>query len=175
MIKAPPTAKKKKIAIFIDAANILYSQQTLGWEIDYKKFLSFFKKGFQLVCANFYSGKISKNARQNKFFKKMESLGYKVITKEVKWIRDKNGKILKGKGNLDIELAIDLTQSIDLYDTLILASGDSDFEPAVSFARQKGKTVFVVSSRGHVSKELIKAAHQYIPMEKLKMYIKRGG
>jgi len=28
---------KGKVAVFIDAANILYSQQTLGWRIDYQK------------------------------------------------------------------------------------------------------------------------------------------
>lgn len=166
---------KGRVAVFIDAANILYSQQTLKWNIDYKKLINYFKKSTKLVSAYFYSGKISKNIKQAKFFKKMQSFGYVVITKEVKWIRDKNGKILKGKGNLDIELALDLTHSADSYETAILMSGDSDFEPAVSFVKKKGKRVIVISARGHVSRELIKSAHKYIPFEKLKdVFIKEA-
>lgn len=159
---------KGRVAVFIDAANILYSQQTLKWNIDYKKLINYFKKNTKLVSAHFYSGKISKNNKQTGFFKKMQSFGYIVVTKEVKWIRDKNGKILKGKGNLDIELALDLTHSADSYETAILMSGDSDFETAISFVKNKGKRVIVMSARGHISRELIKSAYKYIPFEKLK-------
>lgn len=159
---------KGRVAVFIDAANILYSQQTLKWNIDYKKLINYFKKNTKLVSAYFYSGKISKNNKQAKFFKKMQSFGYVVVTKEVKWIKDKNGKILKGKGNLDIELALDLTHSASSYETAILMSGDSDFETAISFVKNKGKRVIVMSARGHISKELIKAAYKYIPFETLR-------
>lgn len=161
------------MAVFIDAANILYSQQTLGWEIDYEKLINYFKKNTRLISAHFYSGVVSKNIKQEKFFRKMRSFGYKVTTKEVKWIRDKNGKILKGKGNLDIELALDLTQDMTHYKTAVLISGDSDFEPAVRFIKRKGKKVLVVSSRGHIAKELIRAADKYIPLEALKTELKR--
>ena len=160
--------------MFIDAANILYSQQTLGWEIDYKKLIEYFKKNTELVCANFYSGKDSRNSKQESFFKKMASFGYQVTTKEVKWIRDRNTKVLKGKGNLDIELALDVVQSMDKYDTLVLLSGDSDFEPVVSLVKRNGKKVLVLSTRGHVSKELARAADKYIPLETLKREVKRG-
>ena len=35
---------KKRVSLFVDAANILYSQQSLGWKIDYKKLIKYFKK-----------------------------------------------------------------------------------------------------------------------------------
>lgn len=160
--------------MFIDAANILYSQQTLGWDIDYKKLIQYFKKNTKLVTANFYSGRNSTNDKQTSFFKKMESFGYKVTTKEVKWIRDRNTKILRGKGNLDIELALDVVQSMKTYDTLVLLSGDSDFEPVVNLAKSNKKKVLVLSTRGHISKELARSADKYIPLEVLKVQIKRG-
>lgn len=164
---------KGKIAVFIDAANILYSQQTLGWEVDYKKLIAYFKKNGEFVNAYFYSGKISKNQKQEKFFLKMQQLGYIVKTKEVKWIRDRGGKILKGKGNLDIELALDIAQTLASYDTLALLSGDSDFEVVIDLVKRSNKRVIVISSRGHVSKELIKSAYKYIPLETLKGELKR--
>jgi len=35
---------KGKTAVFIDAANIYFSQKTLGWRIDFKKLLDYFRK-----------------------------------------------------------------------------------------------------------------------------------
>ena len=34
---------KGRVYVFVDAANILYSQQSLGWRVDYKKLLEYFK------------------------------------------------------------------------------------------------------------------------------------
>ena len=164
---------KKKVSLFIDAANILYSQQSLGWRIDYRKLKKYFEDKASLKKAFFYSGKISENKKQDKFFKLMEKFGYLVKTKEVKWIKDHNGKILKGKGNLDVELALDLTHTAGDFDTAILLSGDSDFAPAVSFIKSLGKTVIVISSRNHISRELINVANLYLPFDKLKKYIRR--
>lgn len=164
---------KKKVSVFIDAANILYSQQSLGWKIDYKKLIKYFKKKTNLVEAYFYSGKVTSNQKQSKFFELMEKFGYKVKTKEVKWIKDSKGKILKGKGNLDIELALDLTHTTSNYDIALIFSGDSDFAPAIDFIRNLGKRVIVISTRGHISKELIQTSNLYLSFDKLEKYIKR--
>ncbi|MEX1052308.1 MAG: NYN domain-containing protein [Patescibacteria group bacterium] len=165
---------KKRVSLFIDAANILYSQQSLGWRIDYRKLKKYFKDNASLKKAYFYSGKISGNNKQENFFKLMKKFGYLVKTKEVKWIKDSNGKILKGKGNLDVELALDLTHTASDFDTAILLSGDSDFASAVSFIKSLGKIVIVISSRNHISRELINVADLYLPFDKLKKYIKRS-
>lgn len=164
---------KRRTSIFIDAANILYSQQSLGWKIDYKKLIKYFKKRTNLIEAYFYSGKITSNKKQSKFFELMEKFGYKVKTKEVKWIKDSKGKILKGKGNLDIELALDLTHTTENYDIAIIFSGDSDFAPAIDFIKNLEKIVIVISTRGHISKELIQTSNLYLSFDKLEEYIKR--
>lgn len=160
-----------RVAVYIDAANILYSQQTLGWQVDYKKLIEYFETEINLVSANFYSGRISQKSAQNKFFAKMESFGYRITTKEVKWIKDRGNKVLKGKGNLDIELAIDMSQGVDSYDWAILFSGDSDFAPLVKFVQSRGKKVVVISTKYHISKELAEAADKYINLKKLKEFI----
>ena len=103
----------------------------------------------------------------------MRKFGYNVVTKEVKWIRDKNGKILKGKGNLDIELALDLTHKATEYDIAFLLSGDSDFAPAISFVKRIKKKVIVISTRHHVAKELVETANLFLPFDHLKKEIIR--
>lgn len=165
--------KNSKISLFIDVSNIYYSQQTLGWKIDYQKVFGYFKTHTNLVSAYFYSGVVSKDAKQQKFFSKMEQFGFIVKTKEVKWIRDKNSKTLKGKGNLDIELALDMSHTTKKYATAVLFSGDSDFTPVVEFVQKKRKKVIVFSSRGHISKELARAADLYIPFELMKEEFER--
>ena len=166
-------SQKDRIAIFIDAANIFYSHRTLGWKVDYDKFLIYWRKQGKITGAYFYSAVISTQKEQLKFFKKVEDIGYKVITREVKIIRDKRNQKVVQKGNFDVKLAIDLVLKAKEFDTAVLASGDSDFEPAVEYLRSVKKKVIVVSARGHIARELIQKANMYIPLEKLKDEIMR--
>ena len=45
-----------KAAVFIDAANVIYSQRTLKWQIDFKKLMDYFKNNYQLDHVYFYFG-----------------------------------------------------------------------------------------------------------------------
>lgn len=171
MIKAQK--KKKRVAIFIDAANIFYSTRTLGWKLDYEKFLSFWGKQGKISGAYFYTAVISTNKKQLKFFKALKSIGFDVITREVKIIHDRKNRKMVQKGNFDVKMAIDIVLKANEFDIAVLASGDSDFEPVVDYLRKLQKKVIVVSSRGHVARELIKRANEYLPLEKIKEEVKK--
>jgi len=157
---------KGKVAVFIDAANILYSQQTLGWRIDYQKLRDYLQSQAKILGIFYYTGKVGALEKQIKFIKKLERLGLSVVSKEVKFIKIDGGKLLP-KGNLDVELALDAFRLADDYDTLLLFSGDSDFGYLLDLLKHKGKKVLVVSTRGHISKELLERA-KYIDLRKLK-------
>lgn len=165
--------KKERISIFIDAANIFYSQKSLGWRVDYKKFLSYWRSRGRITGVYFYTAVISTKKEQLKFFEALEKIGYTVITREVKVIHDRKNKKMVQKGNFDVKLAIDIVLRAKEFDVAILASGDSDFEPVVEYLRSVKKKVIVVSARGHVARELIRRANQYMPLEKLKKEIMR--
>ena len=77
------------------------------------------------------------------------------------------------KANFDVEIALDAREFVNSYDTLVLFSGDSDFDYLVKMLRERGKRVIVVSSRHHISKELIKSCNKYIDLKKLKLHIER--
>ena len=164
---------KKRIALFIDAANIFYSQKTLGWKIDYEKFLVYWQKKGRISGVYFYTAVISTNKRQLGFFQALKKIGYTIITREVKIIHDKKNKKRVKKGNFDVKLAIDLVIKAKEFDIAVLASGDSDFEPVVEYLRSIKKNVIVVSARGHIAKELVRKANKYVPLEKLKRDIMR--
>jgi len=148
---------KGRTAVFIDAANIFYSEQTLGWRIDYERLADYLRKELSLTGLYYYTGIIEKNEKQRAFLHKLESFGYAVTAKEVKFIRLHSGSFTS-KGSLDVELALDAYMRHDQYDSLVLFSGDSDFAYLLDVLKKKGKRVVVVSTRGHISKELISRA-----------------
>lgn len=164
--------KSTKAAVFIDAANVIYSQRTLKWQIDFRKLMLYFKTNYQLDNVYFYFAYLKDDKKQQSFFNKLKHWGYKIRTKEVKLIRQSDGTILK-KGNLDVELTIDAVKDLQFYSTAILMSGDSDFHALVKYWQYKGKKVIVISSKGHVSFELLKAADKYINFNKLRDFVER--
>lgn len=155
-----------RTAVFIDAANILYSQHSLGWKVDYKKLIQYFKNNSKLVFAGFYYSTKAGDDSQDRFFSMLKDRGYTIRTKPIKYIKTLKGTILKG--NLDVELAFDILSMKNKFKTCVLLSGDSDFEVIVGYLRSLKKKVIVLSTKGHVSIELIKNCDKYIDLKKLK-------
>jgi len=161
---------KGKVYVFIDAENVFYSQQTLGWKLSYEKLMSYFKKecGGDIKCF-VYSGRDENNTKQSKFLDMLEINGYIVRTKVIKKIKNHEGGY-HWKNNLDIELAFEMDDTKDKYDTAVLISGDSDFATPIDRIKKMRKRIIVMSTRGHISKELLERA-KYIDLRKLKAEI----
>lgn len=160
---------KGRVFVFVDAANILYSQQTLHWRVDYEKLKEYFGKERDLKEIYFYTGRVGENHKQNSFIQKLEKIGYIVKAKEVKRIKVSKSNY-EWKGNLDVELTIDVLGNINNFDTLILMSGDSGFAPLLDAVKARHKRVLVMSTKGHVAKELLERA-KYVNLKKLKDWI----
>lgn len=161
---------KGKVNVFIDAENLFYSQRTLGWRVSYEKLISYFKQecGEETRCF-VYKGVDENNTGQKKFLDMLDINGYILRTKTVKVIKNPDGKN-KWKGNLDIELALEMIGLKDKYDTAVLISGDSDFAIVLDQLKQAKKNVIVMSTRGRAAKELLERA-KYIDLRKLKNQI----
>jgi uncharacterized LabA/DUF88 family protein len=71
--------------------------------------------------------------------------GYTVVTKPAKEFTDSTGR-RKIKGNMDLELAVDVMELADHIDHVVLFSGDGDFRPVVESVQKKGVRVTVVST-----------------------------
>jgi len=169
---------KGKVSVFIDASNIYHSYKRLKWKIDFRKFLDYLKQELNLQEIYYYTARDLSCNQQTKFLTFLERVGYKVRSKKVKFIKNKNkdkNTARDGfyKGNLDVELTIDVLETKSRYDTLILISGDSDFEPLLRLMKRKyKKRCLVIATKYNISIELIKCA-KYINLNKLKEYIKK--
>jgi len=156
---------KGKVTVFIDAENLFYTQRTLGWRVSYESLIAYFKRecGKETKCF-LYTGVDDLNRGQHKFLDMLDINGYIVRTKTIKKIRTSNG--YKWKNNLDIELAIEMFTLASKYDTAILVSGDSDFAAPIRYIKEQGKRIIVLSTRGHISRELLELA-KYVDIKKL--------
>ena len=145
-----------RIAIFIDGSNILYTLKNLGWYIDWIKVRDYYARKHNLVSANFYRAyHIPPTDEEKGFSKFLATSGFALVEKQLKEIYDhKTGKTHL-KGNLDIELVVDVMASSHLFDIMVLFSGDSDFVPMIRSLKSKGKIVKVVSSQGSSAIELL--------------------
>ena len=161
-----------KTAVFIDSSNIYFAQKSLNWRIDFKKLLEYFKSQVDLTSAYFYTAYDSSSRKQRKFLDFLEMIGFIVSTKKVKFIKDNSFK--EGgfhKGNLDVELTIDAVYNAESYVNAVIVSGDSDFEALIKFLKAQRKRCLVISTKGHVSIELLRQA-KFIDIKKLQVFIK---
>jgi uncharacterized LabA/DUF88 family protein len=83
------------------------------------------------------------------------------------------------KGNMDIELAIDVMEMAEQVDHVVIFSGDGDFRKLVEAVQRKGKRVSVVSTvrtqPPMAADELRRQADNFIELEELKPQIAREG
>ena len=162
---------KGKTAVFIDATNIYFSQRELNWQVDFVRLMQYLKNETELWKVYFYTAYDPTYTKQKKFIDFLEIAGYIVRTKNVKFIKDKQGGGFH-KGNLDVELTIDVVHNRDKFDSFLLFSGDSDFEALIKYLRNFHKRCLVFSIKDHVSIELLRQA-KFIDIKKLERFISK--
>ena len=145
-----------RVSVFLDGANFFYMQRDrLHWWADPKKILDYIgtQKG-EIVDAFYYIGvDAPPEAKQEAYLKILPNIGYTLVTKTLKniWMGDGN---FKQKANLDIEIVLDMFNTIDSYDMAVLISGDGDFDRPLQLLRARGKRFVVMSTQGMVAEEL---------------------
>jgi uncharacterized LabA/DUF88 family protein len=148
--------KRERAAVFIDGANLFFTQRHLGWLIDFSRLISFFLTRYAAVQAHYYvpaTEPVSEEAAA--FTRVLKAHGFRVTSKPVKRILNRETGEVIMKGNLDVELVVDALSQADLYDTFILFSGDSDFLPLLKALKEKEKEVIVYSTQGLSARELL--------------------
>jgi uncharacterized LabA/DUF88 family protein len=145
-----------RAAVFIDGANLFFTQRHLGWQIDFSRLMAFFMSAYASVQANYYVPASEPVSEENAAFTRvLTAHGYRITSKPVKKIVNKETGVIVMKGNLDVELVVDALIGVDHYDTFILFSGDSDFLPLLRALKEKGKEVIVYSTQGLSARELL--------------------
>ncbi len=158
-------SSKNRLSIFVDGNNMFYAQQKNGWFFDPRRVLTYFtsEPDIKLINAFWYTG-IKDPQDQRGFRDALISLGYTVRTKILKEYYDDNSGRYSQKANLDIEIVIDMFNTVDQYDQVVLFSGDGDFERAIELLRSKSTYITVVSTEGMIARELRNVTDRYIDL-----------
>lgn len=138
---------QERLALFIDGANLYAAARALSFDIDYKRLLNLFAQRGRLIRAFYYTALIEDQEYSpiRPLVDWLDYNGYTMVTKPTKEFTDAYGR-RKVKGNMDIELAIDVMEMADNVDHIVLFSGDGDFRCLVEAAQRKGVRVTVVST-----------------------------
>jgi uncharacterized LabA/DUF88 family protein len=136
-----------RIALFIDGANLYSAAKGLGFDIDYRKLLEEFRKRGVLVRAYYYTA-IAENEEYSPIRPLVDWLdynGFTLVTKPAREFTDSQGR-KRWRGNMDMEIAVDMMELAGSADHLVLFSGDGDFRVLVEAVQRKGARVTVVST-----------------------------
>ena len=169
----------ERIGLFIDGSNLYAAARSLAFDIDYKSLLDVFAKKGRLIRAFYYTALIEDQEYSpiRPLVDWLDYNGYTMVTKPAKEFTDSTGR-RKIKGNMDIELAVDIIEMAPVLDHIVLFSGDGDFRRLVEAVQHKGLRVTVVSTvRSQppmVADELRRQADYFIELQDLQSEIGRA-
>src|SRR5260370_988153 len=105
---------EERIALFIDGANLYSAARGLAFDIDYKRLLDLFRSKGRLIRAFYYTALIEDQEYSpiRPLVDWLDYNGYTMVTKPTKEFTDPMGR-RRIKGNMDIELAIDIHVALD--------------------------------------------------------------
>lgn len=170
--------------VYIDASNLFYGgKKSLGWSVDFEKLYKYlqgrfdatqiyyfggveiYKFSFDYLAnetvplvelekyLNKYTNKKEKDLKQIHFYQKLEEFGYQLVLKPVKIYEDDLGN-KKRKANCDVEMAFYLMRDKELFERVIILSGDGDFLPVLKYLRKINKEVLVLARGPRTAKEI---------------------
>ncbi len=169
---------QERIGLFIDGANLYAAARALGIDMDYKRLLDEFASRGRLIRAFYYTAMIEDQEYSpiRPLVDWLDYNGYTMVTKPTKEFTDASGR-RKIKGNMDVELAIDMLEMADHLDHVVLFSGDGDFRRLVEAIQRRGVRVTVVSTLQSqppmIADELRRQADRFIDLYDLDPKISR--
>ena len=123
----------------------------------------------QIVLANKY-------IQRAKFYRKLESFGYKLVTKPVKRYGNETFDTPKRKANCDVDLTLHVLSNIDQFDRAVVISGDGDFLPLYKYLEKNEKEILVLSRSSKVAKEVTRhLGTRFLEIRMLQPHIEMQG
>ena len=169
----------ERLGLFIDGSNLYAAARALGFDIDYRRLLELFAKQGRLFRAFYYTALVEDQDYSpiRPLVDWLDYNGYTMVTKPTKEFTDSHTGRRKIKGNMDIELAVDIMEMSEYLDHVVLFSGDGDFRRLVEAIQRRGVRVTVVSTvRSQppmVADELRRQADVFLELQELQPHIER--
>ncbi len=150
--------KEQRVAVLIDTQNLYHSAKNLyNAKVNFKNILDTAVAGRHLVRAIAYV--ITTEAGdETDFFNALTKIGIETKTKDLQIFFGGNKK-----GDWDVGLAVDAIRLAPKVDSIVLATGDGDFEPLVEYLKNSTQ-VEVISFGKSTSLKLKDVCEDFIDM-----------
>ncbi|MCR8922269.1 NYN domain-containing protein [Dasania sp. GY-MA-18] len=160
----------KKISIFVDVQNIYYTcRQAYQASFDYNQFWAEVTEGKELVSAIAYATD-NGDEKQRQFQNILRAIGFTVKLKPV--LKRLDGTT---KADWDVGIALDVFEAAADCDTVVLASGDGDFDILLHRIKKRFNTDSIVYGVAKLTSDfLIKEASEFVAIDE-RLLLKKGG
>lgn len=163
-----------KAALFIDGANLWSTTKALGWDVDYMRLRKYFNTKFNVVRSLYYTAMLDQEHRTiQPLVDWLSYNGFVVVTKFAKEFHDPSTGQRKIKGNMDVEMAMDMLIIGQKVDNIVLFTGDGDFRRVVEEVQRHGTHVTAISSTNPfmIAEELRRQVDEFIELDYLRQHI----
>ena len=174
--------EKPRAKVYVDGANMFYTQRELGWFIDWEKVKTVLSEEHDVLEFRYYTGLKHGDRKMPRYLRFLDKIGFVTITKPLKKIaidKDHPSWKLYGytyiyKANFDVEITADILLERGGLDCVLLFSGDSDFADLAKRLGNLGIALIVFSSRKTLSWELKLACQEYRFLEDCQQEFERN-
>ena len=151
----------QKVAIFADVQNIYYTcRHRYQKHFNYSAFWQQAAANRTVVAAYAYAIERG-DAKQRGFQQILKDIGFQVKLKP--YIQRSDGS---AKGDWDVGITLDVLELAEQVDTVILLSGDGDFQLLLEKVRQRYRVSSeVYGVAGLTAQTLVQAADKYVAIE----------
>ncbi|WP_166425736.1 NYN domain-containing protein [Paraglaciecola sp. 20A4] len=150
-----------KIAVFVDVQNIYYTtRDAYQRQFNYRKLWQHLSEQGEIVIANAYATE-RHDAQQQKFQAALKHIGFNVKLKP--FIQRSDGS---AKGDWDVGITIDVLGAAERVDSVVLLSGDGDFDLLLKAIKDKyGVNTQVYGVPSLTANSLISACDKFIEID----------
>lgn len=153
--------KEQKVAVFVDIQNMYYSAKNLyNKKVDFGAILKKATNGRKLIRAFAYVIKADID-KEKEFHHALDKAGYEVKSKGLQTFYGGNKK-----GDWDIGIAMDVIKLAQKVDTIVLVSGDGDFQELLQYVSFLGCKTEVIAFSKSASNKIKEEADEFFDMDK---------
>ncbi len=152
----------EKVGLFVDVQNIYYTcRQAYNGNFDYNQFWAQATREREIICAYAYATDRG-DEKQLQFQNILRAIGFSVKLKPM--LKRLDGT---AKADWDVGIALDIFEEAQRCDTIVLASGDGDFDILLERIKQRFETrTEIYGVPKLTSNQLIRSASRFVPIDK---------
>ena len=155
-----------RVFAFIDNQNLNLGVQSVGWKMDWRKLRQLLRDRYGVTQAYMFMGYVPE---YENMYKQMYDAGYNVILRPtVGMFAEEAERPTNTKGNIDVDLVLQVMTEYQKYDKAVIISGDGDFYSLLEFLVKNQKLLHLMTPNGRYSSLLNEFKDYLVRIDELK-------